>query len=133
MSSHVFALGLTWLAYLIARKYSQHEKVSFEKHKLLALSGFTSAIVLQIIAVIMAVESIQRLIHPLPIKFSEAIIVAVIGLIVNALSAKLLHHGHEHADHNIRAAYLHVLADGLTSLTAIIALSLGMYFNMYSL
>ena len=131
MSTHVFAIGLTWLAYFFTRKYAQHERISFEKNKLLALSGFTSAIVLQIIAVIMALESIERLIHPLPIKFIEAIFVAIIGLVVNGLSAILLHHDHEHSDHNIRAAYLHVLADGLTSVTAIIALSAGMYFNIY--
>ena len=131
MSTHVFAIGLTWLAYFFSRKYAQHEKISFEKSKLLALSGFTSAIVLQIIAVLMIVESVGRLIIPLPIKFSEAIFVAVIGLIVNGISAKLLHHDHEHSDHNIRAAYLHVLADLLTSFAAIIALTAGMYFNIY--
>ncbi len=79
----------------------------------------------------MIIESTQRLIHPLPIKFTEAIYVAVIGLVVNGISAKLLHHDHEHSDHNIRAAYLHVIADLLTSLAAIIALSAGMYFNIY--
>ena len=133
MSTHVFAIGITWLAYFIARRYAQSETISFEKSKLLALSGFTSAIVLQIIAVVMVVESVGRLIHPLPIKFGEAIFVAFIGLVVNGISAKLLHHDHDHGDHNIRAAYLHVLADGLTSLAAIIALSAGMYFNIYSL
>jgi cation diffusion facilitator family transporter len=133
MSTHVFAIGLTWLAYFAARKYSKSEYVTFNKDKLLSLSGFTSAIVLQIIAVIMAIESVQRIIHPLPIKFGEAIFVAFIGLVVNGISAKLLHHDHHHgrSDHNIRAAYLHVLADGLTSLTAIIALSLGLCFNIY--
>jgi cation diffusion facilitator family transporter len=131
MSTHVFAIGLTWLAYLFTRKYAQSGKYSFQKEKVLSLSGFTSAIVLQIIAVVMTIESIQRLIHPIPVKFSEAIIVAVIGLIVNAVSAKMLHHGHDHHDDNIRAAYLHVLADGLTSLTAIIALSIGWYYQLY--
>ena len=131
MSTHVFAIGLTWLAYFFSRKYSQHERISFEKSKLLALSGFTSAIVLQIIALIMVLESAERLIHPLPIKFSEAIFVAVIGMVVNGLSAILLHHDHDHSDHNIHSAYIHVLADGLTSVTAIIALSIGMYLNIY--
>jgi len=131
MSTHVFAIGLTWLAYFFSRKYSQHERISFKKDKLLALSGFTSAIVLLTIAVVMIIESVERLNHPLPIKFNEAIFVAFIGLIVNAISAKLLHHDHEHSDHNIRAAYLHVLADLLTSLAAIIALTLGLYFNIY--
>jgi cation diffusion facilitator family transporter len=131
MSTHVFAIGLTWAAYFFTRKYGQSQKISFKSDRLLSLSGFTSAIVLQIIAIIMALESVQRLIHPLPIKFGEAIVVAVIGLIVNATSALLLYHDHDHQDHNIRAAYLHVLADGLTSLTAIIALTVGLFFHLY--
>ncbi len=131
MSTHVFAIGLTWSAYFFTRKYSQSQKISFQSDRLLSLSGFTSAIVLQIIAVIMAVESIGRLIHPLPIKFGEAIAVAAIGLIVNGISALLLRHDHDNHDHNIRAAYLHVLADGLTSLTAIIALSFGLFFHLF--
>ncbi|HEY4787904.1 MAG TPA: cation diffusion facilitator family transporter, partial [Bacteroidales bacterium] len=99
MSSHAFALGLSWLAYVAARKYSDTIKLSFSRQKLLALSGFTSAIVLQVVAVIMAYEAVNRLVHPLPIKFGEAIFVAVIGLLVNALSALFLHHDHEHRDH----------------------------------
>lgn len=133
MASHVFALGLSWVAYIIARKYSESERCSFEKNKLLALSGFTSAIILLVIAVIMAIESVDRFFNPVEIKFGEAIFVAVVGLAVNLLSAVFLHHGHEHHDHNIRSAYLHVLADGLTSLTAIIALTAGMFYNLYSL
>ena len=131
MSTHVLAIGLTWLAYLFTRKYEEKGKVYFQKEKVLSLSGFTSAIILQIIAVIMAIESIQRLIRPLPVHFNEAIIVGFIGLIVNAISAKMLHHSHDHGDQNIRAAYIHVLADGLTSLTAIIVLSIGWYYNLY--
>ena len=131
MSTHVFAIGLTWAAYFFTRKYGSSQKISFQSDRLLSLSGFTSAIVLQIIAVIMALESVDRLIHPLPIKFGEAIIVAVIGLMVNTISALLLKHDHDHQDDNIRAAYLHVLADGLTSLTAIIALSIGLFFRLY--
>ena len=133
MSSHVFAIGLTWIAYIIARKYSESARFNFPKRKILALAGFTSAIVLQIMAVIMAIESVRRLISPLPIDFKDAIFVAVIGLIVNGISALLLRHDHNHGDHNIRSAYLHVLADGLTSITAIIALLGGMYYNLYSL
>lgn len=133
MASHVFALGLAWVAYVVSRKYSQTDSFSFDRKKLLALSGFTSAVVLQVIAIIMAVQAVDRLLHPLTIKFSEAIIVAVIGLAVNGLSAFFLHHEHEHHDHNIRSAYLHVLADGLTSVTAIIALTAGMFYNLYSL
>jgi cation diffusion facilitator family transporter len=133
MLTHFFALGLSWLAYIFARKYANTRNNSFNREKLLALSGFTSAIVLQIIAVIMAIQAIGRLLNPLAIKFNEAIFVAVIGLIVNGLSAYILHHKNEHTDHNIRSAYLHVLADGLTSVTAILALSAGMFFNLYSL
>ena len=113
MSSHAFALGLSWLAYIVARKYAQTEKISFRKEKLLALSGFTSAIVLQIVAIVMGYQSFDRLLNPVEIMFSEAILVAFIGLIVNVISAFVLHHKKEHSDHNIRSAYLHVLADGL--------------------
>lgn len=133
MASHVFALGLSWAAYVIARKYSGSSEFSFSKKKLLALSGFSSAVVLQVIALLMAVESVERLLNPLEIQFSQAIIVAIIGLAVNGLSAFFLHHNHEHHDHNIRSAYMHVLADGLTSITAILALLAGMYFSIYSL
>jgi len=131
MASHVFALGLTWIAYFVARKYSETENYSFSKTKVLALSGFSSSVVLQIVAIIMAVESFHRLLNPVEILFSQAIVVAVIGLVVNGISAVFLHHGHEHHDHNIRSAYLHVLADGLTSLTAIVALVIGMYWKLY--
>ncbi len=123
MSTHAFALGLAWIAYIISRKYSNHSKFSFSSGKLLALSGYSSAIFLLAIAVYMAIESVTRLLNPLVIKFEEAIFVASIGLAVNIISALILHHDEHHADHNIRAAYLHVLADALTSVTAIVALS----------
>ncbi|MEI7830520.1 MAG: cation diffusion facilitator family transporter [Prolixibacteraceae bacterium] len=133
MSSHAFALGLSWIAYVVARKYAQTDKISFKKEKLLALSGFTSAIVLLVVAIVMVIQSVDRFIHPMTIRFSEAIFVAAAGLIVNVLSAIVLHHKKEHGDHNIRSAYLHVIADGLTSVTAIIALTVGLYYNLYSL
>jgi len=133
MSTHAFALGLAWLAYVMSRKYSNHTKFSFSGDKLLSLSGYSSALFLLVIAVLMAVESVNRLLNPLVIKFGEAIFVASIGLAVNVLSAVILHHDERHADHNIRAAYLHVIADGLTSVTAIIALLGGMIWKIYSL
>ena len=137
MSSHAFALGLTWLAYVMVRKYSTSEKYSFNTQKLLSLTGFFSAVILQVIAIIMAIESVSRLIHPLSIQFGEAIFVAVIGLLVNLVSAFMLRHDHaayaadagQHHDHNMRAAYLHVLADTLTSITAIAALIIGLYLH----
>jgi cation diffusion facilitator family transporter len=133
MSTHAFALGLAWLAYVMSRKYSNHTKFSFSGDKLLSLSGYSSALFLLVIAVLMAVESVNRLLNPLVIKFGEAIFVATIGLFVNVLSAVILRHDEHHSDHNIRAAYLHVIADGLTSITAIIALVGGMIWNIYSL
>jgi cation diffusion facilitator family transporter len=133
MASHVFALGLSWGAYVLARRYSSTARFSFSRKRLIALSGFTSAVVLQIIAVIMALKAVERLLNPVEIKFSEAILVAAIGLLVNGLSAIVLHHGHEHHDHNMRSAYKHVLADGLTSITAILALIAGMIYGLHSL
>ena len=129
MASHVFALGLAWLAYFVVRKYENTEKHTFDGRKLLSLSGFTSAISLLAVAVFMSIESVSRLFHPLEIQFREAIIVAVIGLAVNILSAYFLHG--EHDDHNIRAAYLHVLADALTSIAAIAALTIGVIWKIY--
>lgn len=133
MSTHAFALGLAWIAYIISRKYSDCDRCSFSSNKLLALSGYSSAIFLLAIAVYMAVESVTRLLNPLVIKFEEAIFVASIGLAVNIVSALILHHDEHHTDHNIRAAYLHVLADALTSVTAIAALVGGMIWSIYSL
>jgi cation diffusion facilitator family transporter len=136
MASHVFALGLSWIAYILARRYAQTEKTSFNKEKLLALSGFTGAIILQVVAVVMAIQATGRLLHPLTIRFSEAILVAAIGFIVNIVSAIILYHrheNHEYNDHNLRSAYLHVLADGFTSITAIVALTTGMFFNLFFL
>ncbi|HXS35558.1 MAG TPA: cation diffusion facilitator family transporter [Flavipsychrobacter sp.] len=133
MSSHVFVIGLSWLAYVAARKYASSEKISFRKEKLLALTGFTSAIVLQIVAIIMVIESVDRIVYPVHIKFMEAIIVAIIGLVVNIISAFLLKHDDKHGDYNIKAAYVHVISDAMTSIIAIAALLAGMYSNMYSL
>ncbi len=133
MSSHVLAIGLTWFAYALARRNHDNPRFHSGTGKILALSGYTSALLLQVIAVWMAIESVTRFIDPLPIRFGEAIVVAVIGFVVNLVSAVVLHHPKEHADHNIRAAYLHVVADGLTSLTAIVALTAGLIWNVYSL
>lgn len=132
MASHVLALGLTWVAYVLARKYEKSEKFSLNRDKLLGLSGFTSAVSLLVVALLMAVASVERFLNPLEIRFDEAIYVAIMGLVVNGLSAFLLHHDHNH-DHNIRSAYMHVLADGLTSITAIITLLVGKFYNIYAL
>jgi cation diffusion facilitator family transporter len=133
MSSHALALGLSWVAYVLSRRHHDNPNFRQGTNKILALSGYTSALFLQVIAIWMAIVSVERFFNPVPIKFQEAIFVAVIGLLVNGLSAVVLHHKEEHSDHNIRSAYLHVLADGLTSVTAIIALTAGMYWKLYAL
>ncbi|MEX1329630.1 MAG: CDF family Co(II)/Ni(II) efflux transporter DmeF [Desulfobacterales bacterium] len=135
MGTHAVALGITVSAYYYARRHSDNPNYSFGTGKVGVLGGFASAVVLAVIALLMGVESVTRLINPQPIHFNEAIAVAALGLIVNVASAFLLQgthsHDHEHAsnkmhhDHNLRAAYLHVLADALTSLLAIIALTAG--------
>lgn len=134
MGTHAAALGITAIAYYYARRHSDNPNYSFGTGKVGVLGGFTSAVVLAVVALLMGVESLTRLMNPIPIKFNEAIMVAVIGLVVNIVSALLLkesRHHHDHAsnnmghDHNLRAAYLHVIADALTSILAIIALVTG--------
>jgi len=138
MGTHAVALGITAFAYYYARRKSDDPNYSFGTGKVGVLGGFASAIILAVIALLMGVESVIRLLDPSPIRFNEAIAVAVLGLIVNIISAWLLqgkhghpHHEHDHSkqDHNLRAAYLHVLADALTSLLAIIALVTGKIFG----
>ncbi len=129
MGTHMFALGIAVFAYRFARRNSDNPAFTFGTGKVASLAGFTSAIVLGIVALGMVSESISRFVHPADIRFSQAIVVAVIGLIVNLACALLLldddHDGHEHGhhhDHNRRAAFVHVAADALTSLLAIAAL-----------
>lgn len=139
MGTHAVALGIAAFAYYYARLNSDNPNYSFGTGKVGVLGGFASAVVLAIVALLMGIESIERVISPKQIHFNEAIAVAVIGLIVNIVSALLLqdrhHHseGHNsdkiHQDHNLKAAYLHVMADALTSLLAIIALFTGKMFG----
>ena len=134
MASHAVALSITALAYLYARRNAGNRRFSFGTGKVNALGGFTGAILLAVFALFMAIESIGRLIRPVHIVFDQAILVAVLGLAVNGISALILggtdHSGphHDH-DHNLKSAYLHVLADALTSITAIIALLAAKYFG----
>jgi len=135
MGTHAAAFGITIFAYRYARKHARDPRFSFGTGKVSVLGGFASAVGLAVVSLLMAVESIHRLIEPQDIRFNEAIGVAVLGLAVNLVSAFLLkgaghHHGHDHhQDHNLKAAYLHVLADALTSVTAIIALTFGRMFG----
>ncbi len=130
MGSHVLAIGLSWIAYVIVRKVSQNNKFKGDSDKILSLSGYSSGLLLLIFAFVIIVESVERLYNPIEIAYKEAILVAIIGLIVNILSAVILHHDHEHSDHNIKAAYLHVIADALTSLSAILGLTAAMIWNI---
>lgn len=152
MGTHAAALGIAGGAYLFARRHTGNERFSFGTGKFGDLAAFSSALILGFIAVQIAYESVLRLMSPVPIVYGEAIAVAVLGLIVNVVSAFLLrdshdhHHGHghghahthdhdhgdhdhsrHHRDNNFRAAYVHVLADAATSVLAIAALTLAMH------
>lgn len=130
MGSHVLAIGLSWLAYVVVRKVSKSEKFTGNTGKILSLSGYSSGLILLIFAFVIIVEAVQRFQNPVEIFYQEAILVASIGLIVNIASAFLLHHDSKHSDHNIRAAYMHVIADALTSVSAIIGLSAAMIWDI---
>ncbi|MFO0322704.1 MAG: cation diffusion facilitator family transporter [Bacteroidota bacterium] len=130
MASHVLAIGLTWVAYLFIKKNKDNKKFKNGTDKILSLSGYSSAFLLLFVALLMIVESFHRIMHPENIHYNDALIVAILGLIINLISAKVLHHNDEHSDHNIKAVYLHVLADALTSVFAIIALFIGNAYNI---
>ncbi|MBE0530119.1 MAG: CDF family Co(II)/Ni(II) efflux transporter DmeF [Rhodospirillales bacterium] len=152
MASHALAIGITVVAYVYARRHAFDSRFSFGTGKVNALAGFGSAVLLVCFAALMAWESSIRLVNPVAIAFDQAILVAIAGLIVNAASAVVLGHGHDHGeahddddhhdhdhehthgharhdDHNLRAAYLHVIADALTSVLAIFALVAGKFLG----
>lgn len=135
MATHVAAFGMAAFAYRYARRRAHDHRFSFGTGKVTALGGFAGAVSLGVAALFLLVESIVRLASPVAIRFGEAIGVAVLGLVVNFVSAMLLDHpdgaegSHGHHDHNLRAAYLHVLADVVTSLLAIAALSAGKFLG----
>ena len=148
MGSHVGALGISVIAYKLARSNRLRNKFTFGTGKFVPLGGFTSSIMLGFVAFLMGVESLKRIMNPVEIHFSTAILVAVAGLVVNLLSTLILwdfqadhdndHDGHEHEsihskghvhDHNHQSALVHVIADAFTSVLAIIALLLGSRFG----
>jgi cation diffusion facilitator family transporter len=129
MAGHAGAMGVALFAYGFARKNETNPAFAFGAGKVYALAGFANGVSLALVAVYMAGESVVRLFTPVAIEFNQALGVAVIGLIVNLASARLMHGGHEH-DHNLKAAYFHVLADALTSVTAIAALIGGKYYGL---
>jgi len=150
MSSHALAMGLSVLAYALARRYAQDGRFAFGTWKIEILCGFSSALLLAVVAALMMIQSLQRLFVPAVIHYDDAILIAVLGLGVNVLCAWLLRgehaHGHTHAhghghDHghdghphhhdvNLRAAYLHVIADAATSVLAIVALVGGKLYGV---
>lgn len=130
MGSHVLAIGLSWVAYMVVRRVAKSKTFTGNSDKILSLSGYSSGLMLLIFAVVILTEAIQRLYNPSVIHYSEAIFVAVLGLLVNIACAFLLRHDHDHSDHNIKSAYLHVIADALTSVTAIFGLTAAMIWNI---
>jgi cation diffusion facilitator family transporter len=147
MSSHALALGVSAVAYALARRMANDPRFAFGTWKIEVLGGYTSAVFLMGVAAYMGIESIARLVTPSAIRFDEAIPVAILGLAVNVVSAWLLstgvgghdhdrhahdhghHHGHQHHDLNLRSAYLHVVTDAVTSILAIAALIGGKYLG----
>jgi len=155
MSTHVVALSIAGVAYYLARSWSKDERFAFGTWKIEVLGAFSSALLLSVVALAMIVESLRRLFDPGRIDFGPALVVAVIGLLVNLVSAGVLvapgthaehgddhghddhGHGHEahehghghHHDLNLRSAYVHVLADAFTSVLAIVALAAGMWLG----
>lgn len=139
MGTHSAAFLIALFAYAYSKKHAKNQSFSFGTGKVNYLGGFASAVGLALVALMMIIESIQRLIEPQNIFFNEAILVAIIGLLVNIASVFLLHddhhHNHDdghhhHHDHNMKAAYFHVLADTLTSVLAIVALFFGKYAGL---
>jgi cation diffusion facilitator family transporter len=154
MATHVVALSIAGVAYLLARRWASDKRFAFGTWKIEVLGAFSSALLLAVVALAMVVESIHRLLDPAPISFVPALVVAAIGLSVNLASAWLLGsghdhdhhghashthghdhdhdaegHGHPHHDLNLRSAYVHVLADAFTSVLAIVALAAGLWLG----
>ena len=144
MGSHTLALGVSALAYIYARRYARDARFAFGTWKIEVLGGYTSAVLLAMVALIMVYESVSRLLRPSVIQFDDALVVAVVGLAVNLVCARMLssghghrhtedhphHHGDDHhEDLNLRSAYLHVIADASTSVLAIVALLGGKYWG----
>ncbi|HEY1386383.1 MAG TPA: CDF family Co(II)/Ni(II) efflux transporter DmeF [Dongiaceae bacterium] len=148
MATHAGAMGLSALAYRFARRHARNPRFTFGTGKVGDLAAYSSGIILAVAALLIGWESLSRLAQPVPIAFGDAILVAVLGLVVNLVSAGMLwsRHGHDHghshdqghghthdhvhhADHNIRSAFMHVVTDALTSVLAIVALLAGLWFG----
>ena len=148
MGTHALALSLTYIAYLLIRKFKDSPKFPNGTNKIGMLAAYTSSLFLGFTGIWIIFEAIERLVSPLKIEFNEAILVAVIGLVVNAACIFIMEgshkhnhcdcehaceeheHHHDEEDYNFKAAYYHILADALTSILAIGALVVGKYLNI---
>ncbi|MEN1836121.1 CDF family Co(II)/Ni(II) efflux transporter DmeF [Pseudomonas lijiangensis] len=141
MATHAGALGIAAAAYSYAKRHASSSRYSFGTGKVGDLGGFASALILGMVSLAIAVESVMRLLQPTEVQFGTATLIAIVGLIVNIVSALLLGHGHSHGhddhhghghghgDNNMKSAYVHVIADALTSVLAIAALLAGRYLG----
>ncbi len=143
MATHAGALGIAAAAYAYAKRHARSPRFSFGTGKVGDLGGFASALILALVSLGIAIESVMRLLDPAKVQFDTATLIAIVGLLVNIISALLLGHGHDHDhdhhhdhaphhsghDNNLRSAYVHVLADALTSVLAIAALLAGRYLG----
>jgi len=141
MATHAGALGIAAAAYAYAKRHARSARFSFGTGKVGDLGGFASALILALVSLGIAVESVMRLLEPAEVQFGTATLIAIVGLVVNIVSALLLGHGHSHDhdhdhdhhhsghDNNLQSAYVHVLADALTSVLAIAALLAGRYLG----
>ncbi|MDB6141072.1 MAG: cation transporter [Pseudomonas sp.] len=142
MATHAGALGIAALAYAYAKRHASSKRYSFGTGKVGDLGGFASALILGMVSLAIGVESVMRLLQPTEVQFGTATLIAIVGLIVNIVSALLLGHGHSHGhdhdhhdhghhghDNNLKSAYVHVIADALTSVLAIMALLAGRYLG----
>ena len=139
MGTHALALGLTFIAYVLIRKFKDSDLFPQGTDKIGTLAAYSSSIFLGFTGVWIIFEAFQRLVTPIQIEFNEAILVAVIGLLVNSICIIIMEGSHKHnheeheeekEDYNFKAAYYHILADALTSILAIAALLVGKYYNL---
>jgi cation diffusion facilitator family transporter len=146
MATHAGALGIAVAAYGYAKRHASNKRYSFGTGKVGDLGGFASALILGVVSLAVGIESVMRLLQPTEVQFGTATLIAIVGLIVNIVSALLLGHGHSHDhdhdhdhdhhghghhgnDNNLKSAYFHVVADALTSVLAIVALLAGRYLG----
>ena len=131
MGSHVLAIGLSWGAYVLVRRLQKKDTCGVDGDKVLSLSAYTSGVLLLIFALFIVVEAVERFFVPrVEIRYVEAMVVAVVGMVVNIVCAFVVHDRHGHDDYNSHSAYLHVVADALTSLGAIFGLLCAMLWDI---